>query len=122
MKREIAQEQEVTNLMYENQLKKVKKELAAKQIESDKLANEISSDKVESQIRINELGQRKVELEKEISDLQLFQKTLIFNETQRIKSLAQDQINNTEKTHNQLVDDLKNQNAKLISMTDLKTQ
>jgi hypothetical protein len=40
-------------------------------------------------MKINELYQRKGELENEISQLEAFQKKLMFEETQRIKSLAQ---------------------------------
>lgn len=40
-------------------------------------------------MKINELYQRKGELENEISQLEAFQKKLMFEETQRIKILAQ---------------------------------
>lgn len=62
IKRNAKKQEEITSIQYENQLKKVKKQLAAKQIESEKLSNELSEDKVDSQIKINELFHRKGEL------------------------------------------------------------
>lgn len=58
-------------------------------MEIEKLGNDISSNEIDSQTKINELYQKKAELENEISELETFQRTLIFQQTQRIKLLAQ---------------------------------
>ncbi len=71
-------------------------------------------------MKINELYQRKGELENEISQLEAFQKKLMFEETQRIKSLAQAQIDNSDNMNKQLVQNLKSQNAKLIELNDTR--
>lgn len=71
-------------------------------------------------MKINELYQRKGELENEISQLEAFQKKLMFEETQRIKSLAQAQIDNSDTMNKQLVENLKSQNAKLIELNDTR--
>ena len=62
IKKDCNKEKEVSSIQYEAELKKVRKELAAKQIESDKLSNDLAEDKIDSQIKINELYQRKGEL------------------------------------------------------------
>lgn len=64
-------------------------------------------------MQINDLQQRKVQLEDEITNLELFQKTLIFNETQRIKDLAHAELTTAEATHAQLIDGLKKESQKL---------
>lgn len=45
--------QEVSTNQYENEIRRVKKELMAKQVEIEKLGNEISSNHIDSQTKIN---------------------------------------------------------------------
>lgn len=71
-------------------------------------------------MKINELYQRKGELENEISQLEAFQKKLMFEETQRIKNLAQAEIDNSDNMNKQLVENLKSENAKLIELNDTR--
>lgn len=74
-----------------------------KQVEVEKLGNDISSNNIDSQIKINELYQKKGDLENEISQMEKYQKKLLFEETQRIKNLAQAEIDNTETLSKQLI-------------------
>lgn len=95
--------------------------MLVRQNEIEKLGNELEAGKVESEIRIDELRDRKAKLEEEISQLEEFQKTLIFNETQRIKELAQSDMENMENTNNQVVETLKNENQRLIELSNTKS-
>lgn len=107
IKRECDKLQEISSAQYENQIKRVKKELLIKQVEVEKLGNDISSNHIDSQIKINELYQKKADLENQISEMEKYQKKLLFEETQRIKNLAQAEIENTETFNKQLLDNLK---------------
>ena len=59
IKRENEKNQQINATQYENELKRIKKQLVVKQFEVEKLGNDISSNEIDSQTKINELYQKK---------------------------------------------------------------
>jgi hypothetical protein len=111
---------EINSNQYQNELKRVKKELLLKHVETEKLGNDISSNHIDTQIKINELSQKKADLENEVLEIEKHKKQMLFDETQRIKNLAQAEIENAETLSRQLLDNLASENAKLVQLNETR--
>jgi hypothetical protein len=120
--RDHLKQRELTAIENDLHLKRLEKVLTDKCIENAQIGEQRKLGEIEQNVREQELLDKKEKLEQEIQQLEDFHKKATFEETQRLKDLNQNEINALETGNEAILGSLKNENAKLVTLVDAKSQ